>query len=32
MWHRDKDETQLACYTAMYHDMMRTLKGVNRLC
>lgn len=27
MWHRDKDETQLACYTAMYHDMMRTLKG-----
>ena len=27
MWHRDKDETQLACYTAMYHDMMRSLKG-----
>lgn len=27
MWHRDKDETALACYTAMYHDMMRTLKG-----
>ncbi|MCL6744909.1 beta-galactosidase [Kosakonia sp. R1.Fl] len=27
MWHRDKDETTLACYTAMYHDMMRTLKG-----
>lgn len=27
MWHRDKDETALACYTAMYHDMMRSLKG-----
>jgi beta-galactosidase len=27
MWHRDKDETTLACYTAMYHDMMRSLKG-----
>ncbi len=27
MWHREKDETQLACYTAMYHDMMRSLKG-----
>jgi beta-galactosidase len=27
MWHREKDETTLACYTAMYHDMMRTLKG-----
>ncbi|WP_279025056.1 beta-galactosidase [Gibbsiella quercinecans] len=26
MWHRDKDETTLACYTAMYHDLMRTLK------
>ncbi|EMA8651020.1 beta-galactosidase [Cronobacter sakazakii] len=26
MWHRDKDETELACYTAMYHDLMRTLK------
>lgn len=26
MWHREKDETQLACYTAMYHDLMRTLK------
>ncbi|WP_320730516.1 beta-galactosidase [Enterobacter sichuanensis] len=27
MWHREKDETALACYTAMYHDMMRSLKG-----
>lgn len=27
MWHRDRDETTLACYTAMYHDMMRSLKG-----
>ena len=27
MWHREKDETTLACYTAMYHDMMRSLKG-----
>ncbi|WP_010429449.1 beta-galactosidase [Enterobacter mori] len=27
MWHKEKDETQLACYTAMYHDMMRSLKG-----
>lgn len=26
MWHQDKDETTLACYTAMYHDLMRTLK------
>ncbi|WP_034458046.1 beta-galactosidase [Buttiauxella noackiae] len=26
MWHREEDETQLACYTAMYHDLMRTLK------
>ncbi|RLM14804.1 beta-galactosidase [Gibbsiella quercinecans] len=26
MWHRDKDEATLACYTAMYHDLMRTLK------
>lgn len=26
MWHGEKDETQLACYTAMYHDLMRTLK------
>lgn len=32
MWHRDKDETALACYTAMYHDMMRSLKGGDRLC
>ena len=27
MWHREKDDSTLACYTAMYHDMMRTLKG-----
>ncbi|KGB00054.1 beta-galactosidase ganA [Enterobacteriaceae bacterium ATCC 29904] len=27
MWHREKEETSLACYTAMYHDMMRSLKG-----
>ncbi|XTZ39770.1 beta-galactosidase [Salmonella enterica] len=27
MWHRDKNESVLACYTAMYHDMMRSLKG-----
>ncbi|MCT4714263.1 beta-galactosidase [Enterobacteriaceae bacterium H18W14] len=27
MWHHEKDETTLACYTAMYHDLMRTLKG-----
>ncbi|WP_434133794.1 beta-galactosidase [Enterobacter cloacae] len=27
MWHKEKDETALACYTAMYHDMMRSLKG-----
>ena len=27
MWHREKDETLLACYTALYHDMMRSLKG-----
>ncbi|MEM6159626.1 beta-galactosidase [Erwinia sp. P6884] len=26
MWHSEKDETTLACYTAMYHDLMRTLK------
>lgn len=26
MWHNAKDETELACYTAMYHDLMRTLK------
>ncbi|QZQ51815.1 beta-galactosidase [Erwinia persicina] len=25
-WHNEKDETTLACYTAMYHDLMRTLK------
>lgn len=25
-WHSEKDETTLACYTAMYHDLMRTLK------
>lgn len=27
MWHREKEETTLACYTAMYHDMIRSLKG-----
>lgn len=27
MWHRDNDETTVACNTAMYHDMMRSLKG-----
>lgn len=26
MWHNVRDETTLACYTAMYHDLMRTLK------
>ncbi|CAM3778450.1 Beta-galactosidase BglY [Vibrio aerogenes CECT 7868] len=26
LWHRDDDETGLACYIAMYHDLMRTLK------
>ena len=26
MWHNEKDESTLACYTAMYHDLMRTLK------
>ncbi|MGM3173566.1 beta-galactosidase [Dickeya lacustris] len=26
MWHRDKDDATLACYTAMYHDLMRSLK------
>lgn len=26
MWHNQQDETTLACYTAMYHDLMRTLK------
>lgn len=25
-WHNEQDETRLACYTAMYHDLMRTLK------
>ncbi|WP_455818207.1 beta-galactosidase [Pseudomonas cerasi] len=25
-WHNEQDETTLACYTAMYHDLMRTLK------
>lgn len=27
MWHCEKDETRLASYTALYHDMMRSLKG-----
>ncbi len=25
LWHRDGDEVALACYIAMYHDLMRTL-------
>ncbi|MBM7345058.1 beta-galactosidase [Pantoea coffeiphila] len=25
-WHNEKDDTTLACYTAMFHDLMRTLK------
>lgn len=27
LWHRDNDEIALACYTGMYHDLMRTLKN-----
>ncbi|NPE62513.1 beta-galactosidase [Dickeya dadantii] len=26
MWHRDKDDATLACYIAMFHDLMRSLK------
>ncbi|MGO4744861.1 beta-galactosidase [Serratia quinivorans] len=26
MWHNRQDETGLACYTAMFHDLMRSLK------
>lgn len=26
LWHRDKDDVGEACYIAMYHDLMRTLK------
>lgn len=26
-WHCDGDDTAVACATAMYHDMMRSLKG-----
>ncbi|WP_342608633.1 beta-galactosidase [Vibrio tritonius] len=26
LWHRDADELELASYTAMYHDLMRTMK------
>ncbi|XBS70011.1 beta-galactosidase [Acerihabitans sp. KWT182] len=26
MWHNTQDETTLACYTAMFHDLMRSLK------
>jgi beta-galactosidase len=26
MWHNQQDETGLACYTAMFHDLMRSLK------
>ncbi|BDR15843.1 beta-galactosidase [Vibrio sp. STUT-A11] len=27
LWHSDSDEIALACYTGMYHDLMRTLKN-----
>ena len=27
MWHKQDDERAVACKTAMYHDLMRTLKG-----
>jgi beta-galactosidase len=27
MWHKQEDERAVACKTAMYHDLMRTLKG-----
>lgn len=27
MWHKHDDERAVACKTAMYHDLMRTLKG-----
>ncbi|MBQ4797077.1 beta-galactosidase, partial [Pectobacterium versatile] len=26
MWHRDKDDAALACYIALFHDLMRSLK------
>lgn len=26
LWHRDADEVEIACYIAMCHDLMRTLK------
>ncbi|UJR55266.1 beta-galactosidase [Dickeya zeae] len=26
MWHRDKDDATLACYIALFHDLMRSLK------
>jgi len=26
LWHKDSDDIELACYIAMYHDLMRTLK------
>lgn len=26
LWHKGEDDLALACYTAMYHDLMRTLK------
>ncbi|MGL6026253.1 MAG: beta-galactosidase [Vibrio sp.] len=26
LWHKGADDLSLACYTAMYHDLMRTLK------
>lgn len=27
LWHNSQDDTELAAYIAMYHDLMRTLKG-----
>lgn len=27
MWHKQEDEREVACKTAMYHDLMRTLKA-----
>lgn len=27
LWHKGADDLELACYIAMYHDLMRTIKG-----
>ncbi|MDW6004694.1 beta-galactosidase [Vibrio mangrovi] len=27
LWHKGEDDLALACYTAMYHDLMRSLKN-----